>query len=244
VLYLIVVGGIMAKLAMALRCIDGIVLGGDMPFGDMSENEGVIRPLSEFVAILIHDERSFGNWLVDEFLASSPKLDVPIGEIAEQAHNFFDSKCKELADQHQPIPLMGAILAGIDKNGIGGIEFHGLHVAYQFFTPRVFGGNVFGGENHAIARFLDRKIYTFSISVDSALRLAAFYFAETRSIPALRLEPSLSLATITYSNGFRSVDRERVKEYLSEASRWSEWLFAACASILSPISDSETEERK
>lgn len=72
----------MAKLVMALRCIDGIVLGGDVPFGDISESEDAIRPLSESVAILMHDDRLFGNCLVDEFLASSPKLDVPIGEIA------------------------------------------------------------------------------------------------------------------------------------------------------------------
>jgi len=228
---------------MALRCIDGIVLGGDVPFGDISESEDAIRPLSESVAILMHDDRLFGNWLVDEFLTSSPKLDMLIGEIAEQAQGFFDGKCQELVDQHQPIRLIGTIIAGIDKNGTGGIELYGLHVGNQF-TPRVFEGNVFGGEYNAIARFLDRKIYTFSISVDSALRLAAFYFTETRSIPVLKLEPSLSLATITYSNGFRNVDQELVKEYLSEASRWSEKLFAACASILSPIPDSETEGRK
>lgn len=234
----------MAKLVMALRCIDGIVLGGDVPFGDISENEGVIRPLSESAAILIHDDRTFGNWLVDEFLASLPKSDVPIGEIARQAQGFFDSKRQELADQHQPIPFpMGTIIAGIDGSGTGDIELYGLHIGNRF-EPKGFGGNVFGGEYNAIARFLDRKIYTFSIRVDSALRLAAFYFTETRSIPVLKLEPSLSLATITYSNGFRNVDRERVKEYLSEASRWSERLFAACASMLLPIPDSETEVRK
>ena len=234
----------MAKLVMALRCMDGIVLGGDVPFGDISENEGVIRPLSEFVAILIHDDRPFGNWLMDEFLASSPRFDVPIGEIAEQAHNFFDSKCQELADQHQPIPFpMGTIIAGIDGNGTGDIEFYGLHIG-NHFEPRGFEGNVFGGGYNAVARLLDNKMHTFSIGVDSALRRAAFYFVETRSIPALKLEPSLSLATITYSNGFQSVDREQAKQYISEASRWSERLFAACASIFSPISDSETKGRK
>lgn len=234
----------MAKLVMALRCIDGIVLGGDVPFGDISENEGVIRPLSEWVAILVHDDRLFGNQLVDEFLASSPKLDVSIGEIAEQARNFFDSKCQELADQGQPISLMGSIIAGIHGNGTGGIEFYGLHIGVERFKPRPFKGNVFGGECNAIARLLDRKMHTFSIGVDSALRLAAFYFAETRSIPSLELEPSLSLATFTYSNGFRRVDREQVKQYVSEASRWSERIFAACASIFSPISNSETEGRR
>jgi hypothetical protein len=233
----------MAKLAMALRCIDGIVLSGDVPFGDISENEGLIRPLSEWVAILIHDDRLFGNQLVDEFLASSPKLDVSIGEIAEQAHSLFDGKCQELAEQQQPIPLIGAIIAGIGGNGAGGIEFYGLHVGHRF-TPRSFKGNVFGGEYSAIAMFLERKMHTFSISVDSALRLAAFYFTETRSIPYLELESGLSLATITYSNGFRRVDREQVKQYVSEASRWSERMFAACASIFSPISGSETEGRR
>ena len=234
----------MAKLVMALRCIDGIVLGGDVPFGDISENEGVIRPLSESAAILIHDDRTFGNWLVDEFLASSPKLDVPIGEIAEQAHNFFDSKCQELAKQHQPIPFpVGTVIAGIDGNGTGDIELYGLHLGNRF-EPRSFGGNVFGGEYNAVARLLDSKMHTFSIGVDSALRRAAFYFVETRSVPALKLEQSLSLATITYGNGFQSVDREQAKQYVSEASRWSERLFAACASMLLPIPDSETEVRK
>ena len=233
----------MAKLVMALRCIDGIVLGGDVPFGDISENEGVIRPLSKSVAILIHDDRLFGNQLVDEFLASSPKLDASVREIAQQAHNLFDRKCQELANRHQTAPLVGTIIAGIDNNGTGDIELYGLHVGNQF-TPRVFRGNVFGGEYNAIARLLDRKIYAFSIGVDSALRLAAFYFTETRSIPALKLEPSFSLATITYSDGFRSVAQERVREYLSEASRWSERLFTACISVFSPMSGSETEGRK
>jgi hypothetical protein len=227
-----------------LRCIDGIVLGGDVPFGDVSETEGVIRPLSEFVAILIHDDRLFGNRLVDEFLASSPKLDVPIGEIAEQAHNLFDSKCQELADQHQPIPFpVGTIMGGIDVNGTGDIEFYGLHIGNRF-EPRSFGGNVFGGEYNAVARLLDSKIHTFSVGVDNGLRRAAFYFIETRSVPVLKLEPSLSLATITYSSGFQSVDREQAKQYVSEASCWSERLFAACASIFSPLSGSKTEERK
>jgi len=234
----------MAKLVMALRCIDGIVLGGDMPFGGISESEDAIRPLSESVAILIHDDRLFGNRLVDEFLASSPKLDAPIGEIAEQAHDFFDSKCQELADQHQPIPFpMGTIIAGIDVNGTGDIELYGLHIG-NHFEPRSFGGNVFGGEYNAVARLLDSKIHTFSVSVDSALQRAAFYFVETRSVPALKLEPSLSLATITYSRDFQSIDLEQAKQYISEASHWSERVFAACASIFSPISDSETKRRK
>ncbi len=233
----------MAKLVMALRCIDGIVLGGDVPFRDISESEGVLRPLSEWVAILIHDARLFGNQLVDEFLASSPKLDVSIGEVAEQAHSFFDGKYQELAEQQQPIPLIGTIIAGIDGNGTGGIELYGLHIGNRF-TPRLFKGNVFGGECIAIARLLDRKMHTSSIGVDSALRLAAFYFTETQSIPYLGLEPGLSLAAITYSNGVRKVDQEQVERYLSEASRWSERVFAACASIFSPISDSETEGRK
>ena len=240
VLYLIYVGGVMAKLVMALRCIDGVVLGGDVPFGDISENEDVIRPLSQSVAILIHDDRLFGNWLVDEFLASSPKVDVPIEEIAEQAHSFFDSKCQELADQHQPIPLIGTIVAGVDWNGTGEIELYGLHVGNRF-TPIIFGGNVFGGEYNAIARFLDHKIHTFTISMDNALQLAALYFVETRSVPALQLEPSLNLATIAYDRGFQTVNRERVKECLSQASRWSERLFAACTSVFS-IPDSEIEE--
>ena len=233
----------MAKLVMALRCIDGIVLSGDVPFGDISENEGVIRSLSESVAILVHDDRSFGNLLLDEFLASSPKLDVPIGEIAKQAHNFFDSKCQELADQDRPIPLVGVIIAGIDGDGTGAIELYGLHIGNRF-EPRGFWGNVFGGGCNAVARLLDNKMHTFSIGVDSALWRAAFYFAETRSIPALKLDPSLSLAAITYSNGFHRVDRSRVNEYLSEASRRSEKLFAACASIFLPTSDNNTEERK
>lgn len=229
----------MAKLVMALRCIDGIVLGGDVPFGDVSENEGVIRPLSEWVAILIHDERLFGNRLVDEFLASSPKLGVSIREIAEQAHSFFDSKCQELADKQQPVLPVGTIVAGIGGNGTGDIEFYGLHMGHRF-EPRSFEGNVFGGEYNAVARFLDNRVHTFSIGVDSALRRAAFYFVETRTIPALKLEPRLSLATITYSKGFQSVDWEQVRQYVGEASRWSERVFAACASIFSPISDSET----
>lgn len=233
----------MAKLVMALRCIDGIVLGGDVPFGDMSENEGVIRPLTEWVAILVHDERLFGNHLVDEFLSSSPKLDVSIGEIADQAHNFFDTKCQELADQKQPVQLVGTIIAGISGNGTGDIELYGLHVG-NHFKPRSFSGNVFGGEYNAVARFLDNKMHTFSIGVDSALRHAAFYFVETRSVPVLKLEPCLSLATITYSTGFQSVDQEQAKQYVSEASRWSERIFATCASIFSPISASETEGRK
>lgn len=234
----------MAKLVMALRCIDGIALGGDVPFGDISENEGVVRPLSGSVAILIHDDRLFGNWLVDEFLASSPKLDVPIGEIAKQAHNLFDSKCQELVDQHQPIPFpMGTIIAGIDGNGTGAIALYGLHIGNRF-EPRGFGGNVFGGEYNAVARLLDNKMHTFSIGVDGALQRAAFYFAETRSVPALKLEPSLSLATITYSNGFQSIDREQAKQYVSEASCWSERVFAACASIFSSISNREAEGLK
>ena len=233
----------MARLIVALRCIDGIVLSGDVPFGDLSENEDVIRPLSEFVAILVHDDRPFGNFLLDEFLASSPKLDVSIKKIAEQVHSFFDGKCQKLADQDQPIPLVGAIIAGIDGNGTGDIEFYGLHIGNRF-EPRSFGGNVFGGGYNAVARLLDSKVYTFSIGVNSALRRAAFYFAETQSVPALKLEPSLSLATITYSNGFQRVDRERVNEYLSEASRWSEKLFAACASIFLPISNNNIEGRK
>ena len=234
----------MAKLVMALRCIDGIILGGDVPFGDISENEGVIRPLSESVAILIHDERLFGNQLVDEFLASSPKLDVSIREIAEQAHSFFDNKCQELVDQHQFIPPpIGIIVAGIGGNGTGDIEFYGLHIGHRF-KPRSFEGNVFGGEYNAVARFLDSKVHTFSIGVDSALRRAAFYFVETRTVPALKLEPRLSLATITYREGFQSVDWEKTKQYADEASRRSERVFAACASIFLPISDSETGERK
>lgn len=234
----------MAKLVMALRCIDGIVLGGDVPFGDISETEGVIRRLSESVAILIHDERLFGNQLVDEFLASSPKLDVSIREIAEQARSFFDGKCQELADQQQPIPFpIGTIVAGIGGNGTGDIEFYGLHIGNRF-EPRSFEGNVFGGEYNAVARFLDNKVHTFSISVDSALRRAAFYFVETRTVPALKLEPRLSLATIAYSKGFQSVDWEQAKQYVGEASRWSERVFAACTSIFLPISNSETGERK
>lgn len=100
----------MAGLVMALRCIDGIVLGGDVPYGDIAENEGVIRPLSESVAMLIHDDRTFGNWLIDDFLASSPKLDVSIGEISEQARDFVDNRCRELAEQHQHIPFPFGII--------------------------------------------------------------------------------------------------------------------------------------
>ncbi|MCG2768961.1 MAG: hypothetical protein L6435_11355 [Anaerolineae bacterium] len=231
----------MTKLVMALRCIDGIVLGADMPAADAPENEGAIRPLSRWVAILVHDERPFGNRLIDEFLAASPKLDVPVKAIAQQAHASFDTTCRQLADQQQPVPFpLGMIMAGIDGSGTGDIEFWGLHAGHGF-EPRLFGGNLFGGECNTIARFMDSKIHTFSIGVDRALRRGTFYFVETRSVPALKLEPSLRLATITYSDGFGRVDQERVTEYLGEASGWSERLFTACASVFSPVCDGEIE---
>ncbi len=233
----------MSGLVMALRCIDGIVLGGDEPFRDIPENERTIRQLSESVSIVVHDDRRFGNWLIDEFLASSPKLDVSIREIAEQAHTFLDSKCQELAEQDRPVTLVGMIIAGITEHGTGEIEFYGLHVGRRF-EPRAFAGNVFGGEYNPIARLLDGKIHTFSIGVEKALQLAAFYFTETRSIPALKLEPNLSLATITYTDGLRRVDQEQVNEYLREASRWSENLFAACASTFLHTHGRETEKQR
>jgi len=234
----------MGKLVMALRCIDGIAMGADVPFGDTPESEGAIRPLSEWVAILVHDDRLFGNQLVDEFLASSPDLDAPIGEIARQAHVSFDSKCRELADQKRPIPsALGMIITGIGGSGTGGIEFWGLHMG-RAFKPRRFAGNVFGGQRDAIARFMDSRIHTSSIGVDRALRRSAFYFAETRSVPALKLEPNLGLATITYRDGFVRIDQERATEYLVEASGWSERLFTACASVFAPIGDVEVEGQR
>jgi hypothetical protein len=223
----------MSKLVMALRCIDGIVLAGDAPFRKPPEDEGVIRQLSQWTAILTHDDRAFGNRLINGFLASSPNLDASIGDIAAQAQSFFDGECRKLVASNQPVTLVGIIIAGIGEDATGDIEFYGLHIGNQF-KPTPFEGNVFGGEYNTIARLLDTKLPTFGISVSSALPRAAFYYVESRSLPNIKLEPSLSLAMITYHDGFQSVDWEQVRNYIDQASRWSERMSAACAGMFSP----------
>ncbi|MFH2220420.1 MAG: hypothetical protein ABII68_12285 [Pseudomonadota bacterium] len=231
----------MAKLVMVLRCLDGIVIGGDVPPGTILENEAIIRPLSDFVAIIIHDNTPFGDLLLSEYLASSPKLDAPIKEINEQVRKIFDRKCAELHSQGEKVPFpMGIIIAGIDDNGKGKMVFSGLHVGRRF-KPIDFKGNLFGGECNAIARLLDKKIHSFNISVERGLQHAAFYFTETRSVPAIDIHSGLSLAQITHDDGFRAIESQKAKQYIKTANRWSESFFGSCSSLFTPIPDNKTK---
>jgi hypothetical protein len=231
-----------AELVMALRCIDGMVVGGDVPLGDVPPERRVIRPLSDHLVMLLHGPAAPGNRLLDEWLQSSPSFDLPMAEVAKACHASVTRGFEQWAKKERGIHSLGLILTGTDVHGTGDMDAYGLY-AGGGFEPRHYSGNVFGGEFTAIARLIDRKVHSFSISVASGLRRAAFYFVESRTVLNRAIQPSLALGTITLDKGFEALSRQQVTTQLQEAARWSERLMAACANLALLPQAEDGEER-
>jgi hypothetical protein len=232
----------MAGLVMALRCIDGMVVGGDVPLGDVAPEDRVIRPLSDHLVALVHGPTVPGNRLLDEWLQSSPSFEAPMSKVARECHASLTSGLEKWAKKEFAIRTLGIILAGTDVHGRGDMDAYGLF-AGGGFEPRRYSGSVFGGEYTGIARLIDRKVHSFGISVASGLQRAAFYFAETRTVLNLAVKPWLVLGSITLDKGFEALSRQQVAAHLLAASRWSERLLSACANLVPLPPDEDGEER-
>lgn len=232
----------MTALAMVLRCIDGMVVGGDVPRGDVPPERRVLRPLSDHLVMVLHGPTGVANRLLDEWLQSAPSFEVPMARVATECHasvkQGFDGWAKKEAKSH----TLGLILTGTDVYGTGDVASYGLH-AGNSFDPRHYPGNVFGGESTGIARLIDRKVHIFSASVASGLRRAAFYFVESRTVLNLAIKPSLALGTITLDRGFEALGGQQVAAHLQEASLRSERLMAAFADLVPQPRDRDGGER-
>ncbi len=220
----------MSELVMALRCIDGMVVGGDVPLGDVPPERRVIRPLSDHLVMLLHGPTEPGNRLLDEWLQSSPSFEVPMAQVAYECHASLKRGFEKWAKKERGIKGLGLILTGTDAHGTGDMDSYGLYAGGDF-GPRRYSGNVFGGEFTSIARLIDRKVHSFSVSVASGLRRVAFYFVESRTVLSPTMNPWLALGTITLDKGFEALSRQQVAARLQEASLWSERLMAACANL-------------
>jgi hypothetical protein len=229
------------ELVMALRCIDGMVVAGDAPLGEVPPERRAIRPLSDHLVMLLHGPMAPGNRMLDEWLESSPSFDVPMAQVADEWHASVSLAFEKWAKKEPGIQTLGMILTGIDVHGTGDMDCYGLHASGRF-EPRRYTGNVFGGEYTSIARLIAAKVHTFSVSVASGLRRAAFYFVESRTVLKLKIEPALALGTITPDRGYEALNRQQVAEHVQEASLWSERLFAACARLVTPQWDEDGGE--
>ncbi len=220
----------MTELAMAIRCIDGMVVGGDVPRGDVPPEYRVLRPLSDHLVMVLHAFTPTANRLLDEWLQSSPSFEVPMAQVANACAASVKQGFDQWAQKEPGSHTLGMILTGTDVHGRGDMASYGLH-AGNGFEPRHFSGNVFGGEYTAIARLIDRKVHTFGASVASGLRRAAFYFVESRTVLNLAIKPWFTLGTITLDKGFEALSSQQVAAYLEEASLWSERLMADFAEL-------------
>lgn len=232
----------MTQLAMVLRCIDGMVVGGDVSRGEVPPEHRVLRPLSDHLVMVLHGPTPVANRLLDEWLQSSPSFEVPMAQVAKACHVSVKQGFDKWAQKEPGSNTLGLILTGTDLYGRGDMDSFGLH-AGAGFEPRHFSGNVFGGEYTGIARLIDRKVHTFSASVASGLRRAAFYFVESRTVLNLAIKPWLTLGAITLGKGFEVLSPEHVAAHLEEASLWSERLMAAFAGLPPGARDEDGGER-
>jgi hypothetical protein len=208
-----------ATLTMVLRSANGVVLGADAPYGT-TEGDGPIRALSPRVAVVIHDDWRFGSQLLDGFLAGSPDLGAPVELVTTSAAASFSAQCEEVARQG-PLPLVGFLMAGVSRDSTPSTEIFGLFVGNRF-EPRPFSGNLFGGGNNEVARLLDMKLRGPMGPERHMLARAALYFVETRSVPALRLDPETTLAVFTADGGLQVLAGDEVVCLLDLAALASE----------------------
>jgi hypothetical protein len=229
------------ELVMALRCIDGMVVAGDVPLGEVPPERRPIRPLSEHLVMLLHGPMAPANRMFEEWLKSSPAFDVPMAQVADEWHASVSRAFEKWAKKEPGIDTLGMILTGVDVHGTGDMDSYGLHAGSRF-EPRRYTGNVFGGQYTSIARLIAAKVHTFSVSVASGLRRAAFYFVESRTVLKLDIDPALLLGSITLDKGCEALNRQQVAAHVQEASLWSERLFAACARLATPQWDQDGGE--
>jgi hypothetical protein len=164
-----------------------------------------------------------------------------MSEVAKECHASLKRGFDKWAKKERGIQTLGLILTGTDLHGTGDMDSYGLYAGSNF-EPRHYSGNLFGGEFTSIARLIDRKVHSFSISVASGLRRAAFYFVESRTVLTPAVNPWLALGTITLDKGFEALSRQQVAAHLQEASLWSERLMAACANLALQAGDEDGEE--
>jgi len=210
----------MPTVTMALRAGGGLVLAADSPT-EVSD-EGPIRQIGSQTGLIIHDNLAFGEDLVGNYLEQEPDLERRIGLIVRELSQSCRAYCENLATSGQPIPNVGMIVGSVSDDGV---SLHGLYVGNRF-APRYFRGNVLGGNESIIARYLDNKLRRFGGRLETVLLRAAIYLSESRAMgPAFSLAPWTAMAQID-SGGFHYVPDDRLRALLSQADQYSEIISA------------------
>jgi hypothetical protein len=216
----------MPTVTMALRAAGGLVLAADSPTKENAESP--IRSLGSHSGLVIHDNLSFGDELVGSYLQGDPDLDRGIGAIADELSQSCRRYCENLAAQGHSIPNVGVIVGAVSEEGVA---LYGLYVGTRF-EPRRFKGNLLGGNENVIARYLDSKLRRFGGRLDAVLLRAAIYLSESRSMgPAFSLDPWTVMATIDDS-GFRYVSEDTAGALLLKADRYSERIGAGTRELV------------